>query len=245
MNNLTFVIVHFNTPELTTCLCGSIRKYHENAKIIIFDNSTVRPFTMEIIDAYYDNTRSQLINFERELAKYQNRNIAEQLRTGCNFGSAKHSMTIDWLCKNLNENFILCDSDILLRKSIDFIDENYICVSDTIKIRSDIIRISPMLAYINVQKMKLNNVSFFDGNRMHGLCKQTKKYLYYDTGTSFYEDISKLNLFKYVNTNDYFVHYGNGSWRNASQLTCPAEASKPYERVDYKTWLMKYKNLWM
>ena len=146
--------------------------------------------------------------------------------------------------QNLNENFILLDSDVLLKKPIDFIDENFICVSDTIKIKPELSRISPMLAYMNVEKIKKYNIDFFDGKRMHGLCKITEKYLYYDTGTSFLEDIEKIKLFKKINTEDYFVHYGNGSWRLDNNAKCPAEKNKQYENITYYEWLKKYKELW-
>lgn len=241
---MKFCIVHYNTPELTACLCSSILKLHENAEIVIFDNSDKRPFDKKLADVYYDNTKGQIIDFEKELKKYPDRNIKEQQQTGVNFGSAKHSMSIDWLCKNIKENFILMDSDILLKRKVDFEDENFICVADIIKIKSDIERISPMLAYINTKKMHENGITFFDGKRMHGLCKITERYLYYDTGTSFLEDIRKKGLFKKYDLTDYYVHYGNGSWRNSDKSKCAADTKKPYENISYKAWLMKYVSLW-
>lgn len=240
---ITFVIVHFNTPELTTCLCGSIRKFHTDAKIIIFDNSDKRPFDAELCDLYYDNTAGQIIDFNKELEKYPDRNIEMQARTGCNFGSAKHTMSIDWLCKNIKEEFVLLDSDILLKRSVDFIDNNFICVSDIIRIKPDLIRICPMLAYINPIKMNENHINFFDGTRMHGLCKESSKYLYYDTGTSFLEDISKIKQFKQINTDDYYLHYGNGSWRNGDKIACSPD--NKHADMSAKEWLIRNKIYWM
>ena len=64
---MKFVIVHFNTPELTGCLCGSIRKFHPEAEIVIFDNSDKRPFKNieTLCDVYYDNTQEQLLDFTK------------------------------------------------------------------------------------------------------------------------------------------------------------------------------------
>jgi len=240
---ITFVIVHYNTPELTTCLCGSIRKFHTDAKIIIFDNSDKRPFDSELCEEYFDNTKGQLIDFNKELEKYPDRNTEMQTKSGCNFGSAKHSMSIDWLCKNLKEDFVLLDSDILLKRPVDFIDSNFICVSDIITIKPGLIRICPMLAYINPNKMIENHIEFFDGNRMHGLCKESSKYLYYDTGTSFLEDISKINSFKLIKTDDYYLHYGNGSWRNGDKIACSPD--NKHADMPFKEWLMRNKIYWL
>ena len=63
--SMNFVIVHFNTPEVTTCLIRSIFKFHTDAKIIVFDNSEKRPFEKIICDTYYDNTKNQIIDFQK------------------------------------------------------------------------------------------------------------------------------------------------------------------------------------
>lgn len=246
---ITFCIVHYNTPELTTCLCSSIIKNHPDAKIIIFDNSDKIPFTnIKLFNiTYYDNTKEKIIDFNKELLKYPNRDIEDQTKSGCNFGSAKHSMSIDWLCKNVNENFILMDSDTLLLKPIDFIDENYICCSDIVNVRKGIDRIRPMITYINVKKMKENHISFFDGNRMHALCKRNSSiFWFYDTGASFYEDVKKINLFKRIMAQDYIVHYGKGSWRSVKNNNTGGRNidGKSYENIAYQMWLLKYKSLW-
>ena len=242
---MIFAIVHFNTPELTTCLCSSILKNHYDAKIIIFDNSDKRPFiNAEIFNSeYVDNTKGQIIDFEKELSKFPNKDIEDQLKSGCNFGSVKHSMSIDWLCKNIKDEFILLDSDVLLKRPIDFVNNNYICVSDVIKITSEVSRICPMLAYINSKKMKEKHISFFDENRMHSLTKANTKYKYYDTGASFFEDITNIGLFKQINTSDYFIHYGNGSWRKGDKISSDSEHKHADE--PFKIWLLKNKQYWL
>ena len=72
MTKREVAIVHFNTPELTEACIMSVRKhggmdYH----ITVFDNSDQRPFTanMEGVTVI-DNTKGQVIDFNKELAKY-------------------------------------------------------------------------------------------------------------------------------------------------------------------------------
>ena len=232
MEKMLFCIVHFNTPDLTTCACASIKKQHPSAKIIIFDNSDKYPFTnSDLFDAtYIDNTKGQLINFDKELAKYHNKATAQQMRCGVNFGSAKHSMSIQWLIDHLDEDFILCDSDILLKKPIDFSDRTKLCVADVDKkwISHQVVRIHPFIAYINVPLLKKHKINFFDGQRMHGLCS-SGRYVLYDTGASFFEDINVCdkNLFKQINYNDYIIHFKAGSWKQFD-----------------KGKLLEYKDLW-
>lgn len=244
---LIFSIVHYNTPELTTCLCSSIYRTHPDAHIVIFDNSNKRPFDKcKMFHAeYIDNTQGQLVNFEQELSKYPSRQIQEQSSSGCNFGSAKHSMSVDWLCKHLVDNFILLDSDVLIKRPVDFIDDNFICCSDIIQIHEDIYRILPMISYINVKKMREHNISFFDGSRMHALVDVSSRYNWYDTGASFYEDIVKLNLFHRIDCNDYIVHYGNGSWRQPNKRPVfDGNRTDVYTAEPFMEWLFHNQNYW-
>lgn len=240
---MIFAIVHFNTPELTTCLCASIKKHHPDASIVIFDNSNIRPFTnSDLFDAtYFDNTKGTLINFEDELKKYKNRDMRGQHVSGCRFGSAKHSMTIEWLCNNLAENFVLLDSDVLLKKPVDFCDDKFVCCSDIMQIYKDIHRIKPMITYINVNLMHEKKIHFFDGRRMHGLVPTNTRYHWYDTGASFYEDVKRVKGLKRINSSDYIVHYGCGSWNRTAQRKV---GNSKCEALSFKTWLFKYRKLW-
>lgn len=228
---MTFVIVHYNTPELTACLCSSIYKFHNDAKIIIFDNSDKRPFIeSEAFNVdYYDNTKGQIINFDDFFSKYKIDIFIKNLN---NLGSAKHALSIDYLMKHLEiDEFCLLDSDILLKRKIDFCNMEFITAGELSndkhilwnhKIRMK--RIFPHCQYINLKKIKELNISYFDHNRITGI--DISK-LDYDTGASFYEDVQKYNI-KYVNLNDYVVHFGAGSW----------------EHKNYKQWLMANKNYW-
>lgn len=239
---INFVIVHYNTPELTTCLCCSILKQHNDAKIFIFDNSDKRSFmNSELFGAtYFDNTKGQIIDFDAKLKEYPNRHQKGN-HGGNDFGSAKHTMSIDWLCTNLPENFILLDSDVLLKRPIDFINDDYVCISELIP-SYNIIRIAPFISYINVKKMKECNIKFFDGKRMMGLYPDK---IAYDTGASFYEDIKKLNLHSKIDADKYIVHYGNGSWRSNKFAPIGLDVkNRRYEFIPFQAWLLKYKSLW-
>lgn len=233
---MKFVIVHYNTPELTACLCGSILKNHSDAEIIIFDNSDKKPFLKDAIDVvYYDNTQGGIINFNKELAKYPNK--VESSRRINNYGSAKHSMTVDWLCKHIKDSFVLLDSDVLLKKPVDFIDETKICVGDIKIYRYPNkpycdgpmkTRILPFITYINTKLMNKKNINYFDWKRMDGL---TYEGHCNDTGTSFYEDIMAMDktLFKKIDLNEYVIHYGRGSYTS---------------QEPQKKWLQEHSNLW-
>lgn len=228
---MNFVIVHYNTPELTECLCASIYKFCKDAKITIFDNSDMRPFTKsEIFNVnYYDNTKGQYINFNEFFSKYPIDNFIKNLN---NLGSAKHALSIDYLIKNLNvDEICLLDSDILIKKSLDFFDSDFVTIGELShdkrilfnnKIRMQ--RIFPHCQYINVKRIKELNISFFDYNRITGI---NISKLDYDTGASFYEDVKEQNI-KFINLNDYVIHFGAASWENKN----------------YKQWLISNKEYW-
>lgn len=227
---MNFVIVHFNTPELTSCLCSSIKKNHPDARIIIFDNSNKRPFIYKDIlcDEYFDNTHSQLIDFEQEFKQY---NIVEKVYKLNKCGSAKHCRTIQWLFDNLKlKEFILLDSDVLLIKPFDFIDKNFSCIATYEQFKGMKDRLLPFVCYFNFEKLK--GINYFDANRMNGLSIAGEMY---DTGASFTEDLIKNNkLYKNINYKDYLVHYRAGSWDSINHS----------KNDEYKNWLKFYEKYW-
>lgn len=231
---LHFCIIHYNTPIITTCLIGSIRKFHPDADITIFDNSDKQPFDKTLFEdiEYLDNTQQQLIHFDEYISKFTD--TVESSRKINNFGSAKHAMSVEYLCNTFNNPFILLDSDVLLKRQVSCIyDENCICVSDIIncvyanKVKKP--RIAPFITMINPALMHRYNIHFFDANRIDGL---TKAGHYNDTGSSFFEDIS-MNIpqyFKKIRYTDFVEHYGKGSYSG---------------NIDNaKHWLFIHKNLW-
>ena len=74
----------------------------------------------------------------------------------------------------------------------------------------NVIRVLPFICYINSKMCLENNVHFFDGAKMLGLCG-TISGEKYDTGAAFYLNAQKFphKLIKYE---DYIVHLKGGSW---------------------------------
>lgn len=224
---MKFVIVHFNTPELTGCLCGSIRKFHPEAEIVIFDNSDKRPFKNieTLCDVYYDNTQGQLLDFTKEFSGLP---IVERIWKMNKCGSAKHCRTVQWLFDNITDDeFVLLDSDVLLTRKLDFLKSDFIC-SATYEIFPGMKnRFLPFVTYFNLKKIKENVIQYFDEKRMNGLSKFGGPY---DTGASFLEDVVKKKLpYKNINYKNYLVHFRNGSWSNKS----------------YQIWLLQNKKYWL
>ena len=97
MKKKTIAIVHFNTPELTEAAIQSVRKHcQEDYQFLIFDNSDKRPFKTKMKGVkVIDNTKGQVIDCEKELAKYPDKEWEMAKRS--NHGSAKHIMSVQKL----------------------------------------------------------------------------------------------------------------------------------------------------
>lgn len=154
MAQINIAIVNFNTQNLTDALIRSINKFTPNSKIYIFDNSDKTPFINNHSNVtVFDNTKSQLIDFDAWLSNYPNKDKSGGKHN--KFASAKHCWTIQYLIDNLEENFILMDSDILLKKDISSLfDEQYLYVGQIIKQWNRLMRVCPFLCFINVKMMK-------------------------------------------------------------------------------------------
>jgi len=232
MENINICIVHYNTPYLTECLVKSINKHvGYNCHIYIFDNSDKHPFEYKQDNiTLFDNTKGQIINFDKWLEKYPNKTL-DAKRNG--YGSAKHCYTVEKCFCLLNvDEFILMDSDILLKQDVRNIYNNEnIFAAEILKQNNKIIeKAAPFLCYINVKKCKEVGVHYFNENYMFGLHKTdiNPKCDYYDTGAWFYFDAKKYQ-YKTFKLDDYIVHYGNASWKTNNNT---------------KEWLLKHKNLY-
>lgn len=205
------VIIHYNTPHLTECLVRSINLFVNDAVIYVFDNSDKDPFTAKFDNVtLFDNTKGKIIDFDKWLQKYPNR-IKSNGRTN-QWGSAKHCYSVEKCMDLINEDFILLDSDVLLKKDIsELFDSNLIYCGEAIRQpNSDVYRVLPFICYINVNMCKENNIHYFDDNYMHGLAK-TPIADRYDTGANFY--LKTVNQpHKEIKCENYVVHYGHGSW---------------------------------
>ena len=243
MKQKTVAIVHFNTPELTTAGIKSIRKKGGmDWKVVVFDNSNERPFTITepLGDVtIIDNTNGQIIDFDAELAKFPNK---------CSylphFASARHMMSVQKLWELVPQGFILMESDVILSQPIDFMwDENYAAVGKiqhfegTGRLETD--RLLPMLCYMNVPKLVANGAKYFDPVRNFGLHSDDEKdpLNWYDTGASFLEDIKNtkpaLVARVYWNLYDYFSHYGSGSWKKKD-----LEDQKYWIECHWQDWML-------
>ena len=236
------VIIHYNTPYLTECLVRSINLFVKDAIIYIFDNSDKLPFKAKFKNVkILDNTKGQIINFNEWIKKFPERTKTTAIKN--NYGSAKHCYSVEKCMEIIDENFILLDSDILLKRDIsDVIREDCVLVSGTELWRARLsnktpkYRSTPYLCYINVKLCKKHNIHYYNPKFIFGLTKNGDNY---DTGTYFLEQVEQKKLkWSQINNNDYIVHYKGASWIEG------ARKYDNYKRVDSDVWLKMNKKYW-
>ena len=246
----TICIVHFNTPEVTKAEVMSIRRQcGEGWRIVIFDNSDVEPYLTgcggtaaygeHLPDptevAVFDNTRSQLVNFEEELRAHPSRDKSHKTCWGRSiFGSVKHSMSVEWLVLNIDTPFILADSDILLKAPINDLWDESVTAAGVIEKEwgYGVERLQPYLCFINAPECRRLGIHYFDPMRTWGLgTGKTERECWYDTGASFLEDIRQTDgaTFKRMSTTDMMVHLGGASYARTKNIP---------------EWLHRYRELW-
>lgn len=228
---INICIVHFNTPYMTECLIKSINKYTPNCNIYIFDNSDTYPFVYKQDNlTVFDNTKGQIIDFDNLIKKYPKRYTGK----GNNWASYKHCISVEKCFELIGDDFVLMDSDILLKKDISSLcKKDKIVVGEVDKVKQ---RVSPYLCYINVNKCMELGIHYFDERYMHGLGineYSTKLDCGYDTGVYFYEQIIELEKCV-VDINNYMVHYRSGSWNN----------KHVHHRISLNRWIESHKKLW-
>ena len=244
MTQREVLIVHYNTPEMTEAAILSLRKHGgENYHVTIFDNSDARPFTkqMDGVDVM-DNTLGQLIDLDAELKKFPERSRNMGNAYSGDFPSARHMMSVQWFMDNHDFDFLLMDSDVLIREGVEFMFMQDQCCCGHIQTwqkagnpgHKD--RLVPLVCYINAPMCKKCGVRYFDPNHSFALLKGStgNPENWYDTGSSFlYEIRSHKNGAhgKAIDIRPLHIHYGSGSWKNTGQEQQIA-------------WLNKYQNLW-
>ena len=236
MMKKNIVIIHYNTPHLTECLVRSINLFVKDVVIYIFDNSTEKPFTAKFENVtILDNTKGQIINFDKWLEAYPHKNRSHGRVN--KWGSAKHCYSVEKCMELINDNFILLDSDVLLKRDISnlFIDKSIYCGEVITQPNSSIKRVLPFICFINVKMCKENNVHYFDDNYMHGLCKNFNSDRY-DTGANLF-----LASTKYPHTDikwrEYVLHYGHGSWDKKGEK--PKFNENEWLRINKRFWSME------
>jgi hypothetical protein len=235
MKQKTVAIVHFNTTELTEAGIRSLRKHGgEDYRVIVFDNSATltlpdgkviqaRPFTAKLDGVeVIDNTRGQIIDFDKFLAEYPDRDPSVGIYQSSVWGSAKHIVTVQKLWELLPEGFVLMESDILLKKPIDeFFREEYSFVGFVQWHQKgnpfDVPRIMPMLCWMNVPMLTREGARYFDPDRCWGLkADRNDRGNWMDTGACLLDEVLKKRprlKGLHVDIRLFVEHYGGGSWK--------------------------------
>lgn len=211
----TVCIVHYNTPELTAYTLRSLNKWTPGCEVIVFDNSDCEPWVPMGGETVIDNTKGQIINFDEWLEQFTDKVPSP----GNNYGSAKHCYTIQYLVDNIGKPFVLMDSDILIRRSIDdYFDKKYLWAADVScnlrKYHLGILKVDPFLCYLNVPMMKKHGIDYFNKNYMWDLSNKMPNRMY-DTGAWLLKATRKANLpYKLMSNKKYIFHLRHGSWRD-------------------------------
>lgn len=233
-------IVHYNTPELTEAAIMSVKKHGGlDYKYYVFDNSDKRPFDKKMHGVtVFDNTKGQILDFDKELAKYPEKDEKYGCAPGCWFGSDKHMMSVQKLWDLVPEGFLLMDSDILLKRNVDHMFMEHECTAGYIRPCAGpwhISRLLPMLLWINVPMCKAGGAVFFDPNRSWALHKGWgDKRNFWDTGAAFLDDIRHLKPACHgvvIDIRNMMEHYGSGSWKNNTI-------------EQQQKWLNQHRHLW-
>ena len=227
-------MIHFNTPEITEAAVQSIRKHGgERYEIVIFDNSAdstttlgtnhARPFTAKLPGVtVIDNTKGQVIDFDKFLAEYPDRNPSVGIYQSSVWGSAKHIVTVQKLWELLPEGFVLMESDIMIKKPIDeFFREEYSFVGFVQQHQKgnpfDVPRIMPMLCWMNVPMLTREGARYFDPDRCWGLkADRNDRGNWMDTGACLLDEVLKKRprlKGLHVDIRLFVEHYGGGSWK--------------------------------
>ena len=123
------------------------------------DNSDKEKFIPKLKCSVIDNTNNNIINFPKILSSLD---LNQRIRN--NYASLKHAISINFLLECcFTESMMLFDSDIILKKSIDFIDTDFLTIADiemnghldrnNEKIYMGNTRFLPFIQYFNVMKL--------------------------------------------------------------------------------------------
>ena len=233
---MTVCIVHFNTPKLTSHCISSLLKHHPQARIVIFDNSSLRPFSapggsaagIEVIN----NTRAQILDFDSLIAQFPDKETGSTNKS--KYGSYKHCCSVQWLMDHLDEPFLLMDSDVLIRKPVNtFCNTEYaftarVACNTRKRFGLEIYRAEPFLCYINTPMLRAAGVRYLNTDYMWALSHQSPNNRD-DTGAWFLKDVTDHHLpYRDIDTTPYIAHFGHGSWH----------------ATNYRQWLADHRTLW-
>ena len=208
---LTIFVVNFNTSDITNLCLDQIELHCNNYDytVTLLDNSTKDSFVpskKRSFVEYLDNTKNDIIDYNKFVKENCKGNDPG------NYATPKHAHAIDWMigrCRT--KHLLILDSDAILKKDIDFIDDNFCTIADIGK-DFNVERFLPMIQYINIDEFRKHNLFFCDSKRIRfGL---DFKYNGWDTGACLYKDVIDKKLkYKKINMNDYIIHIGGSSWK--------------------------------
>lgn len=209
LNDLTVLTVSFNNNVLTGMMLKSLHKqlgYLPN--VVIVDNGDKKPVddNMRTCFTVIDNFQHKLLEDERQ-------------------PSRNHAAAIDYALKNVIKTdwVLLVDNDVLFKPAVKTYLENF---NETEYDYSGTIgwdctppnRLFPYFCLINVKKFRDEKRNYFDRERT--IClgmpgkSNGKKYNYFDTGYSFYEDVKTTWRLLNYDFNDACIHLKSGMLAN-------------------------------
>ena len=160
-NFVTVCICNFNTRRLCINALKTFNAFHQKSKynyqFIIVDNSSKEecfklndvPDDFKYPVQIVDNTKQQVFKYVNNSADY------------------RHSRNVQYAIDICNtKKFVLCDSDVFFKKSIDCLIDNCKLVSAGICRNTDPRgqRFLPFLQIFNIEKMRKYNLKFLDDN---------------------------------------------------------------------------------
>lgn len=209
-------VVHYNTPRLLGAAIRSLMKHTPGCHVYVFDNSDAEPFKTKMPNVeVIDNTKGQLIDFDKELAAYPDKWERDVQKS--NYGSAKHTMSVDKLMELVPDGFVLMDSDVLFMADIStFWDESMACVG-AVDTKQGVPLLQPFLCWLNVPVLREKGIRYYNGDKMWALSEREPD-CHYDTGAWLLEDVRRNALpVRYVNIRQYVSHFSHGSWRSNAE----------------------------
>lgn len=221
LDNLTLFTCTFNNNLLTKCMIMScFKQFGVLLPVVIMDNGTKELCTDDM-----KNTFKVIDNSNFKLTKNYN-----QI-------SRNHCASIDYALKNCikTKYVMLCDNDILfksdIKKLIEFLNTfEKIDACGEIELSKRGYRLFPFFCIINVEKMKLENINYFDDKNCmndletnfdeNGNWESNKRISEIldglDTGGSFLNEIKKNNWdIKEIKINKFIKHFASASWNPA------------------------------
>lgn len=212
ITNCTIVTATVNHHELVDKLILSLKKSIEKLPPIIVLNNGKSLHEPKDAEAAYaimevDNRRSKLAKPTED----QN--------------SHRHCASIDYALKNLvrTKYAVVCDNDILFKpevKNIFMSVPNYDALGQVCNDTRGHVRLEPYFCVLNLEKMKMDGISYYDGKRCWPKL---------DTGGSFLADIRNRKWsIRETGISKYIVHLSGAELYNR----------------DIGKWLNQHKSLW-